>query len=112
MPIPYSVENIQLRRNILQSCNAPTCKTEGKGGFRMANKRGAEGEHNLDEVNGKRSKTDVVELESDNSQYDDTGDAEDGQDNEDDDDLTNNVEDEDDYGLHTIFDTLFYLISL
>ena len=78
----------------------------------MANKRGAESEHNLDEVNGKRSKTDVVELESDNSQYDDTGDAEDGQDNEDDDDLTNNVEDEDDYGLHTIFDTLFYLLSL
>lgn len=108
VPILHGIVDIQRGRNYLQSCNAPTCKTEGKGSFPMANKRGLESEHNLNEVNGKRSKIDVVEHESDNSQYDDTGDGQYAQDDQDDYDSANNVEDEDENGIHTLFLTFCF----
>lgn len=66
----------------------------------MANKRGLESDHLLaNALNGKRSKTDAIELESDNSQYDDTEDGQNLKEDQDNDD----VEDEDEYGTYCIF---------
>ena len=61
----------------------------------MANKRGLDVEYlHTEEGNGKKSKSDVIELGSDNGEFEDD-DEEEGGDAADEDDATNNAEDGD-----------------
>lgn len=82
----------------------------------MANKRALDDDYLIEaEVNGKRGKSEINELDSDNSQYDevDTIDDDEGGDMQDEDDAVNNPEEEEPYGTHQIsnFDASFSYLT-